>query len=445
MRDALLEAVPDVWAERFLPAEPAKSLEELGLKNPDRVLTVTRPDGAAVTLEVGKPILDGPSSNRSYARLRGYDRVFEINSDKLTPIYVSLDALRDNQLARFKSEDAREIEIVTRKGKIVFRNTAPPRKPGDTTPAKSDWKLVEPVQSGADAALVERLLNALSGLSATDKDVAEKVRAAAAASATTLPAMAGAQASLLSTFMLDPARLAETYGLAPPAATIKVGVEESKGEGKPPAKRTVAIRLGRHDRIGKKLYAKSQDWPRINQIDDGLAELVLEKTSLDYRGRRLLDFLSFDVDRIEVRRPIVPSLSVVSDDRDAGLLPARRGGDGGGVGRQRPVSGRCSARKMVGADCPGEDGSRCDQGERPGRPPGQAGGAGLRRGERIGQGVAGAIRPGVAGAERHGDVHRQEEAGENALDRQGPQPGAAGLLRPPGRLRRKCSPSAATW
>ena len=105
--------------------------------------------------------------------------------------------------------------------------------------------------------------------------------------------------------------MAQTYGLAPPAATVKVTIEESKGDDKPPVKRTVTLHLGRHDRIGKKLYAQSQNWPRINQIDDALAELVLDKTSLDYRSRRLLDFLAADVDRIEVRRPIAPAFSVV--------------------------------------------------------------------------------------------------------------------------------------
>jgi hypothetical protein len=308
-RDTLLEALPDVWVEQFLPAEKAKDLKELGLEKPDRVLTVTRPDKRQVTLEIGKPSLsapapklDGKSASRSYARLKDFDRIFEIDSSRLDPVFVSPDTLRDSQLARFKSDDAREIDISTRKGNLVLRNTAPPRKKGDTTTHKSEWKLIKPVEATADSTLVDRLLNTLSGLSATEKDVAEKARTAAKDMGAGLPALAGVQASAVPKWLLDPARLAKSYGLEPPSATVEVKVEESKGDDKPPEKRTITVRLGRHEKITKKLFAKSQSWPRINEIDDALTELVVDKTALDYRGKRLLDFISADVERIEVRR-----------------------------------------------------------------------------------------------------------------------------------------------
>jgi hypothetical protein len=297
-RDALLEAMPDIWAERFLGADKAKALDELGLKDPDRVLTVTRADGGKVTLEVGKPTLEEVPNKRSYARLKGFDRVFEINPEKLNAVYVSLDVLRDNQLARFKSEDAREIAIATKRGQMVLHNAAPPRKPDDSTPAKSDWKLVKPVAASADSALVDRLLSTLSGLSAVEKDVAEKVRSSLETGGLAVPAAAGVQAKGLQDWLLAPGRLEKTYGLDEPAATVQVTVEEGKAR----TRRTITLRLGKHDGVTRKLFARSQDYPRINEIDDALAELVLDKTSLDYRGKRLLDFLSLDVERIEVKR-----------------------------------------------------------------------------------------------------------------------------------------------
>jgi hypothetical protein len=356
-RDALLEALPDIWAERFLPPEKAKNLKELGLQEPDRILTVTRPDGGKVTLEVGKPSLstppvpkpgaDGKLSTRSYAKLKGFDRVFEIDSGRLDPVYVSLDTLRDTQLARFKSEDAREIDLTTRKGSLVLRNTAPPRKKGDTGPApKGEWKLVKPVEAAADSALVDKLLNTLSGLSAIEKDVAEKARTAARDAGPALPALAGAQASLVSKWLTDPARLAKSYGLDAPSATIAVKVEESKGDDKPPVKRTVTLRLGRHEKISKKLFARSQSWPRINEIDDALAELILDKTALDYRGKRMLDFLSFDVERIEIRRLHAPWLGLILYMASPGYsklsalaLAAQETHPGGFVALQRTPSG----------------------------------------------------------------------------------------------------------
>ncbi len=312
--------MPDLWAERFLSADKAKDLKDLGLQEPDRVLTITRPDGRTVTLEIGKPSLDelptapGPDAKlrtRSYAKLKGFDRIFEIDSDKLNAVFVSADSLRHSQLARFKSEDASDIEITTRKGSMVLHNNAPPRKKGDPTPPKSDWKLVKPVEAAADSTLVDRLLTTLSGLSATEKDISEKTRTAEKDAGLALPAAAGVQAKAVSQWLVDPARLAKSYGLDDPRATIKVTVKERKGDDKPATTRILTVRLGRHEQISKKLFARSQDWPRINEIDDALADMVLDKTALDYRGRRLLDFLSFDVDRVEVRRSVVPFLSVV--------------------------------------------------------------------------------------------------------------------------------------
>jgi hypothetical protein len=307
-RDALLEAVPDIWAERFLPPEKGKDLAEMGLKVPDRVLTVTRADGGTVTLEIGKPALDAVPNNRSYARLKGFDRVFEINPDRLNAVYVSLDVLRDNQLARFKSEDAREVLVSTKRGSMVLRNDAPPRKPDDTTPAKGDWKLVKPVAAKADSALVDRLLSTLSGLSAVEKDMAEKLRTSIKTAGLAAPAAAGATASRLEDWLLAPGRLEKTYDLDKPAAMVKVTVEEGKGTAR--KARTISLRIGKHDGVTKRLFAQSQDYPRINEVDDSLVELVLDKTSLDYRGKRLLDFLSFDVERIEIKRQDLGSIAL---------------------------------------------------------------------------------------------------------------------------------------
>jgi hypothetical protein len=302
-RDSLLEAVPEIWAERFLTEEQAKS-SDTGLKEPDRVLAVTRPDGRVVTLEIGKPALEETPRNWNYARLKGFERVFEIDSDKLNNIFVPAYTLRDNQIARFKSEDAREVEITTARGRVVLRNSAPPRKPTDTAPPKSDWQMVEPTKTAAESSLVDRLLTTLSGLSALEKDkpqteAAARAAAFAVATARLSPADCGLTAAVTN-WLLDPVRLEKSSGLVPAAATVKVTVEEGKEEKK--KKRTVTVRVGRHDRIGKKLFVRGQDWPRINETDDALAELVLDKSAVDYRGKRLLDFPSLDVDRLTVRR-----------------------------------------------------------------------------------------------------------------------------------------------
>src|SRR5207248_8555627 len=58
-----------------------------------------------------RPGPDAKPRTRSYAKLKGFDRVFEIDSDKLNPVFVSADTLRDNQIARFKSERSEERRV----------------------------------------------------------------------------------------------------------------------------------------------------------------------------------------------------------------------------------------------------------------------------------------------------------------------------------------------
>src|SRR5262249_25612590 len=98
--------------------------------------------------------------------------------------------------------------------------------------------------------------------------------------------------------LLDP--LAE-FGLKTPGATIKVSIEEGKRD-EPKKKKTITVRLGRHDKTSKRLFAMSQDWPRINEIADELASLAIDKSALDFRNKRLLDFAPADVKQLVVRK-----------------------------------------------------------------------------------------------------------------------------------------------
>jgi hypothetical protein len=297
-RDRLLEAVADVWAERFLDDRQAKDTDALGLKKPDRTITVTRNDGGQIVLEIGKPALEAGLKQRNYARLAGFQRAFEIGADRLRDVFVSLDALRDSQLARFTASDAREVQITTPRGTVLLRTTSPKRPSSDGPPPPSEWRIVKPIDAAADAAAVDRLLSSLSSTSALDRDVGLKAQLTAVVASVTQPAV-NPITGLASAPLL---RAALDFGLSPPAATVVVTVEEGKRTDGPKTTKSFTVRLGRHDKKAKKLYASSQDWPRINEIDDALAELVLDKSALDFRGKRVLDFASFDVNRLEVRR-----------------------------------------------------------------------------------------------------------------------------------------------
>jgi hypothetical protein len=375
-RDSLLEAVPDIWAEQFVPGDARAVASLVGLaggtpggpaalavgciwntrkgllvraglleREPERTITVTRDDGTDVTLLIGRvagarekkvPAAAPPGAppgmrlpdrtvreEYRYAKLKDNEQIFEIKADRLDNVFVALDTLRDNQLARFKPEDARRVEITTGKQAVVLVNevdreyasagagtvgllSAPGRGPWLAAAAlypdrvKARWKLVRPLRASAEPRAVDDLLNKLSGLSAQEKDVLERDRVRALAGACGL--LAGSP--LNAAARLYPERPDRAYGFDPPSAVVKVTAEEEvkkAGEVTGRKKKTWTVLLGRHDESGKKLYARSQDWPRVNEIDEGLAEVVLKKAA-DYRGKELFAFDPGALERVTVRR-----------------------------------------------------------------------------------------------------------------------------------------------
>jgi hypothetical protein len=306
-RDALLAAVPDVWAEQFVaiapsgaagvvfrqPADLASTLTSLfwaspqgllvqsGLAAPERTLKVTTDKGETITLLLGGQAVSRPRleiqppppgmppgiplrartvfDEYRYAKLEGNEQIFEIKADKLKDVFVSVDSLREPNVARFAVADARKLEVKHGSEEIVLS------KDGDR------WKLVKPFEADADRERVEELLNKVSALQARDKDV------------------------------LDGAKPAD-YGLDRPAAVIRVTVEEDVKGSTPKTKktRTLVVQVGKHDAAAKKLYVMAEGWPRINAVEDGLAALT-NRTALAYRGKRVLDFSTADLAGIEVR------------------------------------------------------------------------------------------------------------------------------------------------
>src|SRR5262249_9163998 len=142
---------------------------------------------------------------------------------------------------------------------------------------KDRWQLQKPLEADAEQNAVTDLLSKLSLLEARDKDVSVAA---------------------------NPDELGK-YGLAKPEAEITVTVEEqSKGQGDAKTKktRTLALLVGKHDIAAKKLYVKDADqhYPRVNAVDDSLASLV-KRPPLAYRGKRLFDFATVELDKIEIR------------------------------------------------------------------------------------------------------------------------------------------------
>jgi hypothetical protein len=279
---AILRAAPDVWAEQFV-ARGEKDLSKFGLKEPEQVVRVTDPDGGTVVLLVGgesptkreRPAPPPPPGlppgvpppppvveTFRYAKLENNDQVFEVKADRLKELFAPVGELRDARLARFRAEDARRLEVKYEGQDIAL------------TKDKDRWHLEKPIKADAETSKVNELLDKLSALEARDADVID-------------------------------AADAKQYGFDDPAkaGSLKVTVEEEKGEGDAKKKetRTLSFALGKHDAEKKKLYIRPGDWPRVNAVDDSLVSLA-KRPALAYRGKRVLDFAIGDVAGIEVKR-----------------------------------------------------------------------------------------------------------------------------------------------
>jgi hypothetical protein len=286
---SLLVGLTDLWAERFV-RDSKKSADEMGLQNPEYVITVVR-DNVPTTLLVGKisetkerPIIKQPPPQQNpfapppkpqitivkeeyrFAKLPKNDQVFEIRTDKFKDVAIGLADLRDPKVARFKTDDVRRIEIKHGKDDLVLV------KSGD----KNEWKFEQPVTYAAETKPVEDLLDKLSGLRATEGDVLDKADRKA-------------------------------VGLESPAAVIKLTLDETKkkdGDAKEAAKkeRQVVFQIGENPKEKEKSYVEVVGWPRVNKVEEAVLTLA-RRPVLAYRNRKVLDVAASSLQKIEIERP----------------------------------------------------------------------------------------------------------------------------------------------
>jgi hypothetical protein len=275
----ILTAVPDVWAEQFVDKKD-KKLDEFGLKSPEEKLTVTLANGGKVTLLIGKqarvkvrqvmkpappfgpprpPQMEMVHDEYRFAKLGENEQIFEIKADRLKDLAMPAAGLRDARLARFRTDDVKRLQLKYNGKEILVAKE------------KDQWRLQQPKAVDAETSKVTEILDKLSGLEARDADVIEKG---------------------------DP----KQYGLDKPAV-VDVSVEETKGAGenKSTQKRDYKFLIGKHDKDKKKLYVQLAGWPRINAVDDSL-EKLLDRPALAYRGRRVLDFSTSNLAKMEIQR-----------------------------------------------------------------------------------------------------------------------------------------------
>lgn len=279
-KDAFLGAIPDLWAEKFVTQDLAKT----GLAKPERTLLVTRNDGSAITLLIGnvsstktskkiRPPAPGtppgmPPQEETiiqemrFAKILDNDQIFEINGDGLKNIFVSVDQIRDPMLARINAADAIKCEIQQGSTSLSL------------VKKEGRWKIESPVQADADPEKVNELLTKLSTLEARGADIIDNPK------------------------LLD-------FALEKPENKITVTLEEetkSLVKDKPVEKKTrsVTYSLGKKDAKAKKLYVAVDGFPRVNFVDEVVATLAA-RPAMAYRGKRILDLATTDINAINIK------------------------------------------------------------------------------------------------------------------------------------------------
>lgn len=275
----VLAAVPELWVEAFLPdADP----QVTGLDAPERTIAVTMPEQSLKVLigkvsrikEIKPPAPPAPANPFSppppppqplreeyrYAKLPNNPQLFEVRGDRLGELFVKPAELRDARLARYKSDDVRQIELNAAGRNLLFVKTKEPA-------GEEKWKIQAPVQADADAAKVLELIDKLAQL---------QVRGADA---------------------IDSADL-KPYGLAEGDPTTQVTITT----GPPDQAKRYQYRFGRHDAANAKLFVQVQGQARINAVPDDLLK-YLDRTVLAYRSRRLLDVPVSQVAKMVLDRP----------------------------------------------------------------------------------------------------------------------------------------------
>ncbi len=304
--DAVLAAVPEIWAERFYFGDTATP-QKTGLDKPERTLVVTDLSGNSIKLLIGKksrerafkrlvqatpppglpPGMQLPPREEVvkeefvFAQLADNPQVFEVRADRVNPVFLSRAKLRDPKLARFKTSEVEKVQI----------NGTSQTAPVVLLKKEGKWRIEAPYNRLADGAKVESLLGKLEGLDAKDTDVEE-------------PATKDLPAALAAA------------GLDKPVARFEITVREADQSKAPPAEgdspkttRQIVYELGNLDAMANKINARSEGLPRINKVDNGLKDqpenqiaTVVSRKAGDYRSTQLFDLDQNAVTGITIER-----------------------------------------------------------------------------------------------------------------------------------------------
>ncbi|HJR57998.1 MAG TPA: DUF4340 domain-containing protein [Vicinamibacterales bacterium] len=228
--------------QRVIEENPA-NLADFGLAEP-RVEVTFKSGGQEQKLLIGGKT---PTGADLYAKTAAQPKVFLIASYLDSTFNRATFDLRDKSALKFERDSADSLEIVTADRTLKFAKT------------NGEWQIAQPVTTRPDASAIEGLIGRLGGL---------QMKTLAAA---------------------EPGDLAQ-YGLATPAATVKIGTGSS----------LATLLIGSAAEEGS-VYAKDGSRPAVFTVEAALAE-DLKRDPGAYRQKDLFDARSFNTTRVEVAR-----------------------------------------------------------------------------------------------------------------------------------------------
>jgi hypothetical protein len=231
-----------VSADSVVEDKPA-DVSKYGLKAPSLSVTIHRTNGKSDEIFFGD---DVPAGSLVYARVDNDPKVYAVSSSVKSSLDKSVNDLRDKRLLTFDSNKLSRIELISGKSDTEFGKNA-----------QGDWQIIKPQPYRADSFQVEELVRKLGDAKMDLSGSPDDAKKAAAA-----------------------------YASGQPAATVKV--TDASGT------QTLEVRKNKDD-----FYAKSSVVTGVYKIPSDVGK-ALEKTTDDFRNKKVFDFGFSDPTKIEL-------------------------------------------------------------------------------------------------------------------------------------------------
>jgi len=224
-----------------LVEDKATNLEQYGLAQPSLAVEIIKKDKKVQQLLIGD---DTPTGNGAYAAVAGDARVSTMASYNKNAFVKTVNDLRDKRLLTFDSDKVSSIELTAKKQTVAFARS------------KDEWQIVKPKPFRADRSQVEELLRTLRD---TKMDLSANE---------------------------DEKKASVAFGSGTPFATARVTDISGTHE--------LQVRKNKDD-----YYAKSSEVAGVYKLSGGTAP-GLDKSSDDFRNKKLFDFGFADPDKVEL-------------------------------------------------------------------------------------------------------------------------------------------------